>query len=226
MRKEVLGWMVDCATRCIELERDNQSAIDSELHKIVCMTRGVPFKNNRKTDLKNPTCSNSSPNRKKLMTPINKILQVKPRIVRYKYFPTEKPAFRDWRTLLKEAAREPTTEKELVTGDPEFLGWVYASGEGVGGGWLTGRYALEPKIWRLGWPKKLRARLITLTNPGGDLDINDLEMAGKLLSWPVLEGIVGTENLCFKHVGLFSDNTAVVLWTQRGASKSLQQQDV
>ena len=47
------------------------------------------------------------------------------------------------------------------------------------------------------------------TNPGGGLDINDLEMAGKILAWIVLEVIVGTKNLRYKHVGLFSDNTAV-----------------
>ena len=39
--------------------------------------------------------------------------------------------------------------------------------------------------------------MITPTNPGGDLDINDMEMAGKLLAWLALEGIVGTENLCY-----------------------------
>ena len=54
---------------------------------------------------------------------------------------------------------------------------------------------------------------------GGELDINDLEMAGKLLAWIVLEGIVGTKNLCYKQVGLFSNNTEAVLCTQRGASK-------
>ena len=63
------------------------------------------------------------------------------------------------------------------------------------------------------------ARLITPTNPGGDLDINYLEMAGKLLAWPVLEGIVGTKNLHYKHVGLFSDNMAEVSWKQREAAK-------
>ena len=34
-----------------------------------------------------------------------------------------------------------------------------------------------------------------------------------------MEVIVGTKNLCYKHVGLFSKNTAAVLWTQRGAAK-------
>ena len=41
-------------------------------------------------------------------------------------------------------------------------------------------------------------------------------MTGKLLAWLVLEGISGTENLRYKHIGLFSGNTAAVLLTHRG----------
>ena len=36
--------MVDGAPRCIELERDKQSAIDAELQNIVRTKKGVPFK--------------------------------------------------------------------------------------------------------------------------------------------------------------------------------------
>ena len=53
--------------------------------------------------------------------------------------------------------------------------------------------------------------MITPTNPRSDLDINDIDMSGKLLAWLVLEGIVGTENLCYKHVGLFIDDMTAVL---------------
>ena len=76
--------------------------------------------------------------------------------------------------LLKEAVRGPTTSRELVMVDPGFMGWVDASRDGVGGGWLPGKDAPEPTIWRLEWPKHLRARLVTPTNLGGDLDIKDL----------------------------------------------------
>ena len=81
-----------------------------------------------------------------MITPINKTLQVKPRIFWWKYLPEENQAFRDWRTLLKEAAREPTMAKELVMGDPEFLDQVDTYGEGVGGGWIPGKDAPEPTI--------------------------------------------------------------------------------
>ena len=56
---------------------------------------------NQNIDLINPICSNISPNGKKLMTPINKILKVKPQIVWWKYFPVAKQTFQDWKTLLK-----------------------------------------------------------------------------------------------------------------------------
>ena len=44
MITEVLGWMVNGSTRCIELAQDRQSMIDADLHKIVRKTKGVPFK--------------------------------------------------------------------------------------------------------------------------------------------------------------------------------------
>ena len=57
-----------------------------------------------------------------LMVPINKILQVKPRIDQWKDFPSANQAFQEWIMLLKEVAREPTTAKELVMGDQKMLG--------------------------------------------------------------------------------------------------------
>ena len=44
VRKKVLDCMVDGATKCMELVRDKQNVIDAELHKIVRMTKEVPFK--------------------------------------------------------------------------------------------------------------------------------------------------------------------------------------
>ena len=70
--------MVDDATRCIKLTRDKQSAFVAELHKIVRMTKGVPFKKIGKLIGKVRHAVTSVPKGKKLMTPIHKILHVKP----------------------------------------------------------------------------------------------------------------------------------------------------
>ena len=81
VRKGMLGWMGDGATRCIKLARDKQSLIDAELHKIVRTTKGVPFKLIEKLIGKIRHAATAVPTGNFLMTPINKILQVKPRIV-------------------------------------------------------------------------------------------------------------------------------------------------
>ena len=47
VRKEVLGWMVDGATRCIELARDKKSATDVDLHKILRMKKGCHSKESK-----------------------------------------------------------------------------------------------------------------------------------------------------------------------------------
>ena len=77
VRKEVLGWMVDGATWCIKLVRDKQSAIDIELQKIVRMTKGVPFKRIEKLIGKIRHAATAVKTGEILMTPINKILQMK-----------------------------------------------------------------------------------------------------------------------------------------------------
>ena len=66
----------------------------------------------------------------------------------------------------------------------------------------------------------MRARLVTLKKPGEDLDINDLEMAGKLLTWLMLKVIVIIKKIYYKHVGLFIDKMKVVPWTQMGSAKN------
>ena len=50
-------------------------------------------------------------------------------------------------------------------GYPELLGWVDASGEGVGGCWLPRKDTPKPTIWRLEWPKKIAAQADNANNP-------------------------------------------------------------
>ena len=61
VRQEVLGWMVDGATRCIKLVREKRSVIDAELHKIVHMKKGVPLKRIKKLILKIQHAATSVP---------------------------------------------------------------------------------------------------------------------------------------------------------------------
>ena len=78
VKKKVLGWMIDGATRCIKLARDKQSVLDAELQKIVRMPKGLTFKRIEKLIGKIRYAATSGLTGKNLMTPIRKILQVKP----------------------------------------------------------------------------------------------------------------------------------------------------
>ena len=53
-------------------------------------------------------------------------------------------------------------------------------------------------------------------NPDGDITINDLELAGLVLGWLVLEQVC--DDLAFKHIGIFCDNMSAVSWTYKGST--------
>jgi hypothetical protein len=65
-------------------------------------------------------------------------------------------------------------------------------------------------VWQFKWPPDIQKELVTGTNKTGKLTIKDLELAGLVLGWLVLEGVC--KDLVFKHVGMFCDNTSLVTW--------------
>ena len=217
VRKEILGWVFDGATRCIELSATKQKAILAELKTVLRIKNGVPFKRVEKLTGKLRHAAIGIPGGKGLFGPINKLLAVKPSRVFWDRCPAARQALDDWRQLLRAAAKEPTHTRELVPGEPDFVGALDASGEGAGGVWLPGATALDPVVWRFKWPQEIVDRLVTFDNPAGDITNSDLEMAAEVLGWLVLEAIV--KSLRWKHVGVWSDNTPTVAWTMRWASK-------
>ena len=74
-------------------------------------------------------------------------------------------------------------------------------------------------VWRFKWPPDIQKELVTGTNKTGKLKINDLELAGIVLGWLVLEGGV-CKDLVFKHVGMFCDNTSSVGWAHQGSTST------
>ena len=63
------------------------------------------------------------------------------------------------------------------------------------------------------WPGDVKQDLVSADNPNGRIANSDLECAGLLLLWLVLEEVC---NLTVgSHVALFSDNQPTVHWVQR-----------
>ena len=126
---------------------------------------------------------------------------------------------KDWKIIIKEIAKRPTSVLELVAGDPQLIGYVDASKQAAGGVWISGTTQVAPFIvWRLQWPQDIQKLLTSSTNKG-TLSINDLEMAGTLLAWLVLEQITPIP-LQHTHVGIFCDNDSTVSWHQKKSTST------
>ena len=70
---------------------------------------------------------------------------------------------------------------------------------------------------RNGTPPDITANIRSVNNPNGTITNSDLEMAGLLLLWLVMEDVCPT--LTNAHVALFSDNSPMVHWVQRLTAK-------
>jgi hypothetical protein len=121
-------------------------------------------------------------------------------------------AMRDARTLLREATIAPTPCQELVAGWPDFVGVKDASGHGIGGIIIGEGKACTPTVFRVEWPPDIKQDLVSFANPKGRLTNSDLEMAGLLTLWLVMEQVCVFQPA--DHVALFSDNSPTVHWVQ------------
>ena len=105
-------------------------------------------------------------------------------------------------------------------GWPDYIGYTNASSHGFGGIIVGENHDLPPTVFRGQWPQDICNTLLTYENPHGTITNSDLEMAGLLILWLVIEAIC--PNLQGKNVALFSDNTPTVSWVTRLASKRSQ----
>ena len=120
--------------------------------------------------------------------------------------------------LLREATLNPTPCRELVMGEPDFIGIKDASIHGVGGVIIGHIRKCKPTVFRMEWPPDIeQAVLWTNSKQGGHLTNSDLEMAGLLMLWLVMEDVCPTTNRA--HIALFSDNSPTVHWVKRLTAK-------
>jgi len=115
-------------------------------------------------------------------------------------------------TLLRESLNSPTGCRELASGWPDYIGVCDASSHGVGGVVFGETESCLPTVFRWEWSPEVKEAYHSkrITN-------SDLEMAGLLFLWLVIESVCG--NLREKHVALFSDNSPMVGWVRRLATR-------
>jgi hypothetical protein len=112
---------------------------------------------------------------------------------------------------------EPTKCRKLICGWPDYVGIVDASGHVVGEVILGETSSCTQTVFHWEWPKDIKNNIKASQNPKGKISNSDLEMAGLLMLWLLIEGVC--KDLHKKQVTLFSDNSPTVGWVTRLASK-------
>ncbi len=102
-------------------------------------------------------------------------------------------------------------------GWPDFIGIVDASSHGVGGVVMGETSQCIPTVFCWEWPQDVTTNVRSFSNPMGTITNSNLEMAGVLILWLVMEAVC--QPFQEIRVALFSDNSPGVGWTKRLASR-------
>ena len=219
--KDVLGFDFDGVKKTLWLESEKRDVILTVLHgwlrAATTKAHGIKYEEFESTIGKVRNAFISIPAGRGLLSPCNAILRIKPPVV---YLHKNKflwEAVQDCRTLLRESTTKPTRCKELVAAWPDYIGVKDASGQGVGGIIIGENKECIPTVFRLEWPEDIKQDLLSQENPNGRITNSDLEMAGLLMLWLIMEDVCKPLREC--HIALFSDNSPTISWVERLASK-------
>ena len=123
--------------------------------------------------------------------PINKILGIRPEPMLVFLRPKNelRIAIDGFRVFLHEAHKEPTKSKQLFAGNPHFIGIIDAAKEGTWGVVIGEGDVCVTTVVRYKWPKDIQDMVCTYENPKGPITNLDLELAGLLICWLVMEEV-------------------------------------
>ena len=220
--KDILGFTFDGEHKTLWLEEPKRDALITILKGWIRsgehQHHGVPFKEFESIVAKIRHAFIAIPAGKGLLSPCNDIIRLAPEVV---YLHRNKAlciALGDIRQLLQASIALPTKCRELVQAWPHFVGVKDSCNEGVGGVIIGEKATCTPTVFRIPWPPDIKADINTKDNPTGKLTNSDLEMAGLLFLFLIMEDVCGS--LREKHVALFSDNSPTVSWVRRMAARS------
>ena len=219
--KDILGMTFDGMAKTIWLQEEKRDAILATLKQWIRKATkriGIPFDEFRTTLSKLQHAFLTVPAGRGLLSAFYAILNKQPPVVYLHTNINLRNALQDCRTFLRETVSSPTLCRNLVTGWPDFIGITDASGHGLGGVVVGENKSVPPTVFHLQWPQDISANIVSDSNPTGSITNSDLEMAGLLMLWLVMEDVCAVTDA---HVALFSDNSPTVHWVQRLAAKHL-----
>ena len=221
-KKDILGFNFDGILKTIWLEdakRESLLTILGTWSRRASLRRGTPWQEYLSVTAKIRHAFLSVPAGKGLLSPFNRLMSMQPPppVVYFHRNTSLRNAVSECRALLLESTKSPTKCRELVSAWPDYVGVKDASRHGVGGVIVGERLGCPPTVFRLQWPEDIQNDMKTKDNPNGTITNSDLEMAGLVLLFLVMEDVCG--DLREKHVALFSDNSPTVSWVRRMASR-------
>jgi hypothetical protein len=125
--------------------------------------------------------------------------------------------FADFKWLFREIANTPINVAQIVPRLPETHGYTDACKYAAGGVWILPTQGPHNRnvVWTVSFPPD-----IVLAFNKGNITINDLELAGVVLGWLILEHLV--PSLHHAQIGIKCDNSATVSWARKFTARSLQ----
>ena len=188
VQKELLGFDMDGVEHTMILGVGKLELILFTLHRWIRFCRrgrsgsGIPFTEFHSLVSKCRHAFLALPAGKGPMTEANCILGKEPPVVYLQRSKALEMCMDDARRLLKESGKAPTPCKELVMGEPGYVGIKDASVHGVGGIVVGHNKACTPVVFRMEWPQDIKEKVWkTNSNKKGKLTNSDLECAGLLL---------------------------------------------
>ena len=209
-RKEILGWDFDGEAYTIQLPQKKCTDICTLMRKLLRKKR-APLNQFQKLAGKLQHASTALPNGRALFTPLDMAMRNDPEFVDIDRMMRQ--CLEDWRFIIQCMTQEPTSVRQLVTMPPTFISYTDACKLGAGGVWCSGVTTLKPFLWQVEWPRDIQQALVTNENPNGSITINDLELAGALLGFLVLENTDAHLEYC--HLATFCDNMTTVVWAYK-----------
>jgi hypothetical protein len=215
--KEILGWIFNGLDRTMHLPPTKVQAIKDTIQLTLRQGR-ITFKNFESLIGKCQHACLGIPGGRALLPPLYTTLAAasrnNQRTVRIHRNSAQARALQDIQTFIKLVGKNPVHCQQLVPGQPAYLGYCDACKFGAGGIWISGITNLHPIVWRVQWPQNIVNGVAA-----GTITINDLEMAGIVLQYLLLEQLVDMEHL---HLAIWCDNTSAVAWTTKmSSSKSI-----
>jgi hypothetical protein len=123
----------------------------------------------------------------RLMSPCNIILRLQPQHVYLHSNEDLQAAIKGMQTLLQQSTIKPTRCRKLVTGWPDFVGVKDASSHSVGGIIIRELSTCTPTVFCFAWPNDVTKTIVSQANPSGTITNLDLEMAGLLMLFFIME---------------------------------------